>query len=136
MDDERRYAELPLLGDLLPVIDNIERAIEAAEKNADAATLLSGFKMVAQQLNWRAGAASSASRSKRRASHLIRPCIRRSCSNRATSIPRTPFRRRPDRLPAARPRRATGTGRGFQVENNDGLSASAVGCQPDFSIAS
>jgi molecular chaperone GrpE len=51
MDEERRYAELPLLADLLPVIDNINRAIEAAEKNADAATLLAGIKMVSQQLN-------------------------------------------------------------------------------------
>jgi molecular chaperone GrpE len=50
LDDERRYAELTLLADLLPVIDNINRAIEAAEKNADAASLLSGFKMVGQQL--------------------------------------------------------------------------------------
>jgi molecular chaperone GrpE len=51
MEDERRYAELTLLADLLPVIDNINRAVEAAEKNADAASLLSGFKMVGQQLN-------------------------------------------------------------------------------------
>jgi molecular chaperone GrpE len=51
MEDERRYAELPLLADLLPVIDNINRAVEAAEKNADAASLLSGFKMVGQQLH-------------------------------------------------------------------------------------
>ncbi len=50
LEDERRYAELPLLGDLLPVIDNVTRAIEAAEKNADAASLLAGFKMVLQQL--------------------------------------------------------------------------------------
>jgi molecular chaperone GrpE len=51
MDDERRYAELSLLADLLPVIDNVNRAVEAAEKNADAATLLAGVKMVRQQLN-------------------------------------------------------------------------------------
>jgi molecular chaperone GrpE len=51
MDEERRYAELRLLEDLLPVIDNINRAIEAAEKNADAASLLSGIKMVSQQLH-------------------------------------------------------------------------------------
>jgi molecular chaperone GrpE len=50
MEDERRYAELTLLADLLPVIDNVNRAIEAAEKNADAASLVSGFKMVGQQL--------------------------------------------------------------------------------------
>jgi molecular chaperone GrpE len=50
MEDERRYAELTLLADLLPVIDNINRAVEAAEKNAEAASLLAGFKMVGQQL--------------------------------------------------------------------------------------
>jgi molecular chaperone GrpE len=51
LDERLRYANLGLLRDLLPVIDNIERAIEAAEKNADAAALLEGFKMVDQQLN-------------------------------------------------------------------------------------
>ena len=48
--DGLRYANLPLLQDLLPVIDNIDRAIEAAEKNADADALLEGFRMVSQQL--------------------------------------------------------------------------------------
>src|SRR6185503_14669204 len=33
MEDERRYASLGLLGDLLPVLDNIHRAIAAAEKS-------------------------------------------------------------------------------------------------------
>jgi molecular chaperone GrpE len=51
MDEERRYAELRLMEDLLPVIDNINRAIEAAEKNADAGSLLTGIKMVSHQLN-------------------------------------------------------------------------------------
>ncbi len=51
MDEERRYAELSLLSDLLPVIDNIDRAIAAAQKNADPGSLLEGFKMVSQQLN-------------------------------------------------------------------------------------
>ena len=37
--------------DLLPIINNVERAIEAAEKNADAAALLEGFKMVSRQLD-------------------------------------------------------------------------------------
>ena len=50
MDERLRYANLGLLRDLLPVIDNVDRAIEAAEKNADAAALLEGFKMVSQQL--------------------------------------------------------------------------------------
>lgn len=51
MEDERRYAQLPLLNDLLPVIDNVGRAIQAAEKSPEGAGLLAGFKMVAQQLD-------------------------------------------------------------------------------------
>jgi molecular chaperone GrpE len=50
LDDRLRYANLSLLRDLLPVLDNVDRAIEAAEKNADANALLEGFKMVSQQL--------------------------------------------------------------------------------------
>lgn len=48
--DHSRYAALPLMRDLLPVVDNIERAIEAAEKQADSQSLLEGFKLVHQQL--------------------------------------------------------------------------------------
>jgi len=50
MEQERRYACLPLLRDLLPVWDNMERALEAAQKNHEAASLLEGFKMVIRQL--------------------------------------------------------------------------------------
>jgi molecular chaperone GrpE len=50
MDDERRYASLPLLRDLLPVLDNMGRAAKAAETAADTSALLEGFKMVEQQL--------------------------------------------------------------------------------------
>jgi molecular chaperone GrpE len=50
LDDERRYALMPLLRDLLPVVDNIQRAIAAADKSPDAASLLDGIKMVAQNL--------------------------------------------------------------------------------------
>jgi molecular chaperone GrpE len=50
MEDERRYASLGLLGDLLPVLDNIHRAIAAAEKSAADSVLLNGVKMVAQGL--------------------------------------------------------------------------------------
>jgi len=49
MQDLHRYANLPLMRDLLPVLDNINRAIEAAEKTHDTASLLDGVKMVAQQ---------------------------------------------------------------------------------------
>jgi molecular chaperone GrpE len=51
MEEERRYADLPLLRDLLPVVDNLQRAISAAEKHENAAGLLDGVKMVADQLS-------------------------------------------------------------------------------------
>jgi len=50
LDDERRYANLSLLTELLPVMDNVGRAIQAAEKSAEAGALLEGVKLVAQQL--------------------------------------------------------------------------------------
>jgi molecular chaperone GrpE len=48
--DERKYSALPILRELLPVIDNIDRAIEAADKAGEAANLLEGFRLVRQQL--------------------------------------------------------------------------------------
>jgi molecular chaperone GrpE len=51
MDDERRYAELYLIRDLLPLVDNIRRAIDAAEKAGESPTLLHGFQLVAKQLD-------------------------------------------------------------------------------------
>ena len=50
ISESARYAAMPFVRDLLPVIDNIDRAIEAAEKNAEATNLLEGFKLVHQQL--------------------------------------------------------------------------------------
>jgi len=50
MNEARRYAALPLVRDLLPVVDNVARAIEAAENAHSAEGLLEGFKMVRQQL--------------------------------------------------------------------------------------
>jgi molecular chaperone GrpE len=49
--DERKYAAMPLMRDLLPVVDNIDRAIEAAEKAGEAENLLAGFRLVKQQLH-------------------------------------------------------------------------------------
>ena len=49
LDEERRYAEIHLFRDLLPIVDNVSRAIDAAEKKADAAALLEGLKMMSQQ---------------------------------------------------------------------------------------
>jgi molecular chaperone GrpE len=48
--DERKYAALPVLRDVLPVVDNIDRAIEAAAKAGEAENLLEGFRLVRQQL--------------------------------------------------------------------------------------
>ena len=50
MDEQRRYANLPLVGDLLPAIDNQDLAVEAAEKNENATGLLAGVKMVADHI--------------------------------------------------------------------------------------
>jgi molecular chaperone GrpE len=50
LQDERKFAHQPLLLDLLPVLDNMQRAVEAAELNPDATGLLEGFKMLRQLL--------------------------------------------------------------------------------------
>ncbi len=49
MEEERRYAALPLFRDLLPVLDNMKRAVDASAENHDLAGLLEGVKMVVQQ---------------------------------------------------------------------------------------
>jgi molecular chaperone GrpE len=49
MDEERRYAALPLISNLLAVVDNLDRAIAAAENNEGASGLLQGVKMVQSQ---------------------------------------------------------------------------------------
>jgi len=46
--NERRYAPLPLIRDLLPAIDNMNRAIEAAPQSEEAAQMLEGFDLVRQ----------------------------------------------------------------------------------------
>ena len=58
MDEHRRYANIGLIRELLPVLDNIQRAIEAAEKSTDGSGLLDGVKLVAQQLQGVLGAPS------------------------------------------------------------------------------
>lgn len=50
LEDERKYALLPLLRDLLPVLDNMDRAIDAAEKHGETGSLLEGIKLVRQSL--------------------------------------------------------------------------------------
>ena len=50
MEEERRYANLSLMRDLLPVVDNFERAIAAEDASDSPEGLLAGVHMVAQQL--------------------------------------------------------------------------------------
>ena len=45
-----RYAAMPLVRDLLPVVDNIDRALEAATKSGESGPLVEGFRMVRQLL--------------------------------------------------------------------------------------
>ncbi len=50
MDDQRQYANLPLVSDLLPAFDNLDRAVDAAERNENATGLITGVKMVVAQI--------------------------------------------------------------------------------------
>lgn len=51
LEDERRYAEINLVRDLLPIVDNMNRALDATQKNADPALLRSGLQMMSQQFD-------------------------------------------------------------------------------------
>jgi molecular chaperone GrpE len=50
MAEQRRYAALPLARDLLNVIDNLQRAIQAAVEAGESEGLVSGVQMVVDQL--------------------------------------------------------------------------------------
>jgi molecular chaperone GrpE len=47
---ERRHAQAPLAGDLLSALDNLERAVSAAEQAGDKGALAQGVAMVQSQL--------------------------------------------------------------------------------------
>jgi molecular chaperone GrpE len=49
-ESERRFAQTPLAGDLLPALDNLERAINAATQAGDCGALAQGVAMVQSQL--------------------------------------------------------------------------------------
>ncbi|MFM8415088.1 MAG: nucleotide exchange factor GrpE [Planctomycetota bacterium] len=49
-DEAQRYREIDLLRDLLPVLDNVNRAIDAAARSDDIEGLRAGFRMTGQQL--------------------------------------------------------------------------------------
>jgi molecular chaperone GrpE len=48
-DEDRNYAALPFVRDLLPCLDNLHRAIAAGQQNHDVDTMLQGVQMVAKQ---------------------------------------------------------------------------------------
>jgi len=48
--DQIRYATLPLMTEIIDVIDNLQRAIESAESSDSTEGLLAGVKMVEQHL--------------------------------------------------------------------------------------
>jgi molecular chaperone GrpE len=48
--DQQQYGAMPVMRDILPVLDNIDRALEAANKSGESSSLLEGFQLVRQQL--------------------------------------------------------------------------------------
>ena len=48
MEEQRKFANMDIMRELLPVWDNMGRAIEAAEKAGESTGLLDGVKMVSQ----------------------------------------------------------------------------------------
>jgi molecular chaperone GrpE len=48
-EEDRRYAAVPVVRELLPVLDNLQRAVEAADKADSVADLKAGVDMVLQQ---------------------------------------------------------------------------------------
>jgi len=48
-EQERKYAYGPLAYDLLPILDNLDRTLSAAEKSGDAGPLVQGVQMVQKQ---------------------------------------------------------------------------------------
>lgn len=46
-----KYSALPFIRDLLPGIDNLYRAVDAAEQSGDTVNLIQGIKMVAAQFS-------------------------------------------------------------------------------------
>lgn len=51
LEQERRYAPLPLARDILPVIDNLHRALEAAKTSSGSEQLVQGVEMVVRQFD-------------------------------------------------------------------------------------
>jgi len=50
LDQERQYRSLPVVRDILPGLDNLQRALQVAKTSKDVDQLLQGVQMVATQL--------------------------------------------------------------------------------------
>jgi len=50
-EQERRYAGLPMARDILPALDNLHRALEAARNGGEVNQLVQGVQMVAKQFD-------------------------------------------------------------------------------------
>jgi len=50
-EDDLKYAAVPLLMELLPVIDNLQRAIQAVPEGEQSSGIVQGVKMVEKQLH-------------------------------------------------------------------------------------
>lgn len=51
LEQERRFAALPLARDLLPALDNLHRALDAARSGGDVKQLVQGVQMVSKQFD-------------------------------------------------------------------------------------
>jgi molecular chaperone GrpE len=50
LEDQQRYAAVPVLRDVLGIVDDVDRAIAAAEAAGEASSLLEGIKLVRSRL--------------------------------------------------------------------------------------
>ncbi|MBI5761695.1 MAG: nucleotide exchange factor GrpE [Planctomycetales bacterium] len=50
-DDERRYRVLPFVRDMLPALDNLQRAVDAAKSSNDLPQLSQGVQLVIKQFH-------------------------------------------------------------------------------------
>jgi molecular chaperone GrpE len=51
LEEERRFRALPLVKDLLPALDNLHRAVDAAQKTSSADSLKAGVELVLKQID-------------------------------------------------------------------------------------
>jgi molecular chaperone GrpE len=51
MQDQLKYASLPLIGEMLDAVDNLGRAIDAHQEDANSKGLVQGMKIVLQQIS-------------------------------------------------------------------------------------